>query len=138
VRDWLLATGVIVPNPSGSLGNRSAYLDSLWNTGANVITDRMVFDSAQSVTPPDCPHCIAPLDVDHYMDQLGPWLSGEPTVQCPACGRSALLGDWSGEWTCQVGNLSVRFTNWPPLRDDFVGELGRRLGLRWRVVRAYR
>ncbi|WP_273940063.1 hypothetical protein [Kutzneria chonburiensis] len=111
----------------------------LWNTGVTVITDRMVFDSAQNVTPPDCPACTVRLGIDHYIDQMTPWLlSGEPTVGCPACGHAALLGDWPGTWTCQVGNLGVRFTNWPPLRDDFVGELGRRIGPRWRVVRAHR
>jgi hypothetical protein len=154
VRDWLLTTGVIAPNPSRGLEQPSAYLagpeavahttdaaeiPALRNTGVDLITGRMVFDSAENVTPPDCPSCATPLDIDQYIDQLEPWLlAGEPVVRCPACEHSARLGDWPGEWTCQVGNLGVRFNNWPPLRNDFVRALGQRLGPRWRVVRAHR
>jgi hypothetical protein len=145
VCDWLLRTGVMVPNHSPTLhcaylpGPEATIDNPCRDTGVDVISDRMVFDSAANVTPPDCPHCAAPLDVDVYIDQMEPWLlAGEPSIRCPACGHAAPLGDWPGEWTCQVGNLGVRFTNWPPLRDHFVRELGRRLGPRWRVVRAHR
>lgn len=76
--------------------------------------------------------------VGQYMDLLEQWLcAGEPTVICAGCACSARLGDWPGEWACQVGELGVCFNNWPWLRDEFFLELGRRLGLRWRVVRGH-
>jgi hypothetical protein len=100
VRDWLLATGVIVPNPSppsahlpvSEAAARTTDIAPLWDTGVDVITERMVFDSGQNVTPPDCPNCAARLDIGRYIDQLEPWLlAGEPVVRCPACDRS-----WTG------------------------------------------
>ncbi len=152
-REWLLATGVVVPNPEQHRGP-SRFLAGpevvgravdeevdrdLLNTGVDFITSRMAFDSAMNVTAAACPNCATPLDQGEYMDLLGPWLlTSEPTVACGACGQSALLGNWPGEWTCQVGNVGVRFNNWPPLRKDFVREVGQRLGPRWRVVQAHR
>ncbi|MEU6591379.1 hypothetical protein ABZ923_19515 [Streptomyces sp. NPDC046881] len=151
VRDWLLATGVIVANPTpGTLADPSEFLAgpeaearatdddverALMNSGVDIVTRRQVFDSGENLEPPACRRCAAPLAQDQYVDLLLRWLhSDEPTVFCSSCEHSEPLGDWPGEWACQVGELAVCFNNWPPLREAFVCELGQRLGPRWRVV----
>jgi hypothetical protein len=155
VRDWLLATGVVVTNPTpGTLADPSEFLAgpeaerwatdddvdrALMNSGVDIVTARQVFDSGENFEPPACRGCAAPLDPDQYVDLLKRWLhSGEPTVSCSVCEHSAPLGEWPGEWACQVGGPAVRFNNWPPLREAFVRELGQRLGPRWRVVHGHR
>jgi hypothetical protein len=63
------------------------------------------------------------------MDQAGRTIS-----VCAVCGHHAPLGDWQGRWTYYVGELAVRFNNWPPLTEGFIADLGAHLGPRWRVV----
>jgi len=150
VARWLLGTGVVVPNaerhelrqPSalraGPAVRRAA---PAWddthaarpNNGVDVIAERMLFHPIAAYAPPRCPACRHPLDEEHHDLLVRPWLTGrEPAVTCTACGAAHLLGDWPG--TFQVGELAVRFNNWPPLAEEFLAELGTRLGRRWRLV----
>src|SRR6266498_4355504 len=83
--------------------------------------------------PPRCRSCQHPLDEELHDRLVRPWLEGhEPAVTCAHCGATHPLGDWPDSY--QVGELAVRFNNWPPLADDFLAELGAHLGPRWRVV----
>jgi hypothetical protein len=113
-------------------------LGSVANTGVDIITERQVFHPAENYEPPTCPVCESPIDEEAHHDLIDDWLSGpEPMLKCPTCRSSALVGDWRGEWTFHVGELAVTFNNWPPLSDEFMENLGRRLGTRWRVVLAH-
>ncbi|AUY53610.1 hypothetical protein [Streptomyces sp. CB01881] len=151
IREWLLSASVIEQNPiPGTLADPSEFLPgpqaeavatedevnrALTNSGVDIVVGRQVFDSGENLEPPTCPACATMLDSDTYIDLLDDWLrTAEPLATCAACAHAALLGDWAGEWTCQVGELDVCFNNWPPLRPEFTQELGRRLGSRWRVV----
>jgi hypothetical protein len=154
-RDWLLEAGVIVPNadrddlwqPSEFAGGpraatafpdhreSAAQLGVLGNSGVDIVTERQVFHSVENYEPPACPSCGTPIDEEDHHDLIDGWLAGEePSVRCPACGTTSLIGDWPGEWTFQVGELAVAFNNWPPLSAEFLASLGGLLGPRWRVV----
>lgn len=151
VRDWLLAAAVVVANPapdaltspSGLLpgpeaearATDGAIVRGLRNSGVDIVVGRQLFDSGMNFEPPQCPGCAAPLAVGAYVDLLGEWVeSGEPATACPECGQAALLGDWPGDCACHVGELGVRFNNWPLLRARFMDELGHVMGVRYRVV----
>ncbi len=154
IREWLLGAGVIKPNPRPDpMGQPSEFapgeavrtatpdypLDwdgpQLANNGVDIITTRELHHPIENYAPPACPSCKATLDEHFHQGLVEPWLKGpEPVVQCPSCRVATPLGDWPGEWTFQIGELAVRFNNWPPMSDEFITEVGRRLGERWRVV----
>ena len=149
VRDWLLASGVIVLNserdelwqPSEFAAGPAAatafpdypddvaQLGVLSNSGVDVVTKRQVFHSVENYEPPACPSCATPMDEGEHHELIYGWLGGtEPSVSCRSCHHSSLIGDWRGKWTFQIAELGVVFNNWPPLVDAFVAETGRLLG----------
>jgi endogenous inhibitor of DNA gyrase (YacG/DUF329 family) len=159
VTDWLLAQGVIVPNPTLGLHQPSPYLAGpkvfdispdarqflpeseggrgigLSNSGVEIIAERQLHHPIENYEPPPCPHCGTPLDQAEHYGLVEEWLEGpEPTVTCSTCGQPSLIGDWQDVFTFYVGNLAVRFNNWSPLTDAFVADLGSRLGARSRLV----
>jgi hypothetical protein len=81
---------------------------------------------------PACPACRAPFrDEDELWEAaLQEWLAGddESTLECPACGAGGRLTAWDYGSRLGFGTLAFRFWNWPPLRRDFLDELGRELG----------
>lgn len=158
VRDWLIETGVIVPNterddlwqPSAFAAGPNAALafpgyeadqselGVLANSGVDISSARAIYHPVGNEEPPSCPACGAELDDEENAHILNEWIeSGEPKVGCSSCGVASLIGDWPGEWTYHVGELAVTFNNWPPLSDAFVEDVGRRLGDRWRVVKQH-
>jgi len=150
VARWLLDTGVVGPNPqrdrlrqpsalrAGPAVRRAAptwddAYASRTNNGVDVLAERTLFHPIAAYAPPRCPSCQHPLDEELHDRLVRPWLEGhEPAVTCAHCGATHPLGDWPDSY--QVGELAVRFNNWPPLADDFLAELGAHLGPRWRVV----
>jgi hypothetical protein len=147
---WLLDADVVVPNPerdkiwqpsalrAGPAVRRAApewqpAYAGLANNGVDVLAERALYHPMAAYAPPPCPVCGHQLDEDTHDALVAPWLAGtEPPVTCPHCGAVHPLGDWPG--TFQVGELAVRFNNWPPVVPSFLDELGARLGPRWRVV----
>ena len=108
------------------------------NSGVDIVVGRELFHPMENYEPPQCPRCRAAIDADAHHDLIEPWLGGgEPVAACRACACEELVGDWVGEWTFYVGELAVVFHNWPPLTDQFVDELGERLGPRCRMVLKY-
>lgn len=158
VRDWLIETGIIVPNAArDELWQPSAYaagpnaalsfpgyegdradLGVLANSGVDINAERQIYHPVANEEPPTCPSCGAELDDETNVTVLDEWFeSGEPMVSCSSCGASSRIGDWPGEWTYHVGDVAVTFNNWPPLSDAFLQDVGRRLGNRWRVVKQH-
>jgi hypothetical protein len=84
---------------------------------------------------PLCPTCGAAW-VDHPLaESVELWLEGEePVAVCPACAKSHPLGDWVGEFIWYVAEIAVSFNNWPTIDRQFLDELGRLFGPRWRIV----
>lgn len=154
VRDWLLSLGVLRvnakrddlwqpsefragPNVLRAATEWGANDEKCVNSGVDLVVGRELHHPVENFDPPSCAGCSTALDMDdeRHATLVEGWLDGEePSVACPKCGRIALLGDWPGEWMFAVGNLAVRFNNWPPLRDEFVEALRERLGHRSRVV----
>jgi hypothetical protein len=149
VVQWLLETGVVVANTDRGQWQPSAYRPgprvhsvvpswhehdyTLANNGVDVMVERQLYHSLEAYRPPACPACGHRLDEAAHDTFATPWLAGrEPAVTCPACGATNPLGDWPDSY--QVGELAVSFHNWPPLAEEFLAELGGRMGPRWRVV----
>jgi hypothetical protein len=158
VRDWLLESGIIVPNPDyDELWQPSAYaagpsaanafpgyegdfahLGVLANSGVDINTDRQIYHPVANEERPTCPACGTKLDDAASANIIDDWFEkAEPIVTCSNCGASSRIGDWPGEWTYHVGDVAVTFNNWPPLSDAFIEQVGRRLGNRWRVVKQH-
>jgi hypothetical protein len=148
---WLLDSGVISPNPArGSTWRPSAYLPgpqasvaapgfadtdyTLANNGVDIVVERELYRDATPHSTPACPDCGYELPEATLDGLIRPWLDGEePRVPCSDCGAVRPLGEWPDGYV--VGELAVRFNNWPPLSQAFLTALGAQLGPRWRAVR---
>jgi hypothetical protein len=58
----------------------------------------------------------------------------EPTFTCDQCGWSALVGDWSGQFSVLIGAPAITFFNWPPLSPSLTADLRNAFGGRTGVV----
>ena len=148
---WLLDRGVIVPNPTRDRRYRpSAYVPGprapvaapgfadgdyrADNNGVDIVVERELYRDTSAHSVPACPDCGHELAEDTLEKLIKPWLDGrEPRVRCAGCGTERPLGDWPDGYL--VGELAVRFNNWPRLSEEFTADLGRQLGPRWRTVR---
>jgi hypothetical protein len=148
---WLLDTGVIVVNPvHGSTWQPSAYLPgpqaataapgfgdtdyTLANNGVDILVERELYRDTSPHQAPACPDCGHELEEATLEGLIRPWLDGhEPRVDCAGCGTGRPLGEWPDGYL--VGELAVRFNNWPQLSEAFLADLGARMGPRWRPVR---
>jgi hypothetical protein len=150
---WLLDSQVIVPNPRRSSSWRDSsfvpgprapvvapgigaadYRDE--DIGVDILVERELYRDTSPHHPPRCPDCGYELPEATLEDLVRPWLDGrEPQVPCGGCGAVRPLGDWPDGYL--VGELAVRFNNWPPLSEEFLAALGRLLGPRWRAVREH-
>jgi hypothetical protein len=150
---WLLDHEVIVPNPArDSAWRPSAYLPgpqapmaapsfgdadyTLANNGVDIVVERELYRDTSPHDAPACPDCGYELPETTLEGMIRPWMDGrEPQVRCAGCGTVRPLGDWPDGYL--VGELAVRFNNWPPLSDEFVAALGTQMGPRWRAVREH-
>jgi hypothetical protein len=55
---------------------------------------------------------------------------GPDRNQCPHCGHSVGLNDWTWSPPWGFGYLGITFWNWPPVKSEFLAEIGDRLGHR--------
>ncbi|MGW0664307.1 hypothetical protein [Streptodolium elevatio] len=148
IEQWLTGEGLFVRNPSHVRPRDSGEflagptaegrITDEWLNGryeADILCTRDAYTAYELFEPPPCPGCGSPLDLERFHELLHAWRQdAEPSATCGDCGAGALLGDWEWEFGAYVAELAVAFENWPELRDDFVAELGRRLGGRPRTI----
>ena len=154
---WLLKEGVVSPNskrdelwqPSEWMpgprwrdvveeGSWNEYFIGTANIGVDVEVERQVHHPVENYEPPPCRRCGAILPPDIHDDTIEPWLAGdEPTVVCPNCGWSALIGDWPAQFGFAIGAPAIVFNNWPMFKEPFLAELRALLGGRTFVVRTH-
>lgn len=148
IRDWLVGRGIIQatltdcvlegdgrgypPGPNFeeaiSPGAHHHFLH-LRTNGLHLGIGRTVFHSGQGETTVVCPKCQAPLD-DHtkWVATIEEWYEGKTALlRCPRCNASTPITGWVFDPPWGLGNLGFNFWNWPPLKDEFVSELGDRL-----------
>ncbi|HEX6685706.1 MAG TPA: hypothetical protein VF062_23220 [Candidatus Limnocylindrales bacterium] len=109
-----------------------------WGTnGLEVTVGRSVFHPiGGELGPVSCPHCSGVIDLEAwsaFSDALTSWHAGGPSeVRCVTCGAAVGFNDWNwpAEWPFAVGFLGFTFWNWPRLGQDFITEVGNRLGHR--------
>lgn len=148
IRDWLIDRGIIQTTMTDCVlgGNGRGYPPGphfeqaispgahhhflqLWTNGLHFVIGRTVFDSGQGETTVLCPKCQTPRD-DHtqWVDAIGEWYEGKTALlRCPHCNTSTPITEWKFDPPWGFGNLGFTFWNWPPLKDEFVSELGERL-----------
>lgn len=111
-----------------------------WN-GLVAWWGRSVVDPGQGGGEVGCPHCDTIESFDEplgaaFFEAIDAWYAQRPSdTTCRHCGRTIGINDWrwtDGAWA--FANLGLTFWNWPPLRDDFVAGISRRLGHRVRLV----
>lgn len=153
VADGIVSVGRTDCGPGADGGHRPGprYADAFdgpddglltlrWN-GMFAWSGRSVVDPGQGGGTVGCPHCHAmesfgePLGAA-FMEAIDTWYAQQPSdTPCLHCGQAIGINDW--QWTDGVwafADLGLTFWNWPPLRDDFVAGIGRRLGHRVRLV----
>lgn len=149
--DWLLEQRVLAPLAESEWGFHEHALGKLgpgprWRTivqepipeawhsspgeEVNISSERELHSALGNYEAFACATCDARLPDDDLGALVDEWLaSGEPRVQCAACGSAALLGDWPSEYPpALVGGPTVTFYRWPHLRGDFVAALAAQLG----------
>jgi hypothetical protein len=115
------------------------FLDLSVN-GVKLAVGRQVFDAGGNGIELQCDGCgVSFKPDDSWSDAVGAWFSGNDLVSfpCPSCGQQALLTKWRGPWPWGFGNLGIEFWNWPPLSDDFIRAITRKLGHRTVMVRLH-
>ena len=108
--------------------------------GVKFAVGRQVFDACGNGIELECDACGMSFEPDDsWSDAVGAWFSGDNLVSfpCPSCGQQALLTEWRGPWPWGFGNLGIAFWNWPPLSDDFIHAITRKLGHRTVMVRRH-
>ncbi|MEB3367529.1 hypothetical protein [Saccharopolyspora mangrovi] len=115
----------------------------LWTKGLDITVGRAVFDAGQGeVEAVTCPHCAKELRlvdacwqlIDEawapFREVLTDWPEGlDGVIACRFCERPVEPTAWL--WAddhLALGQLGFTFWNWPSLKQDFVDEIGRRLG----------
>ncbi|GAA3247556.1 hypothetical protein ACFO1B_38740 [Dactylosporangium siamense] len=112
-------------------------LPSLATNGLHAWSGRTVVHPIQGSGEVGCPHCDKdePLGAA-FFEAINAWYAQRPSdTACRHCGRTIAINDWhwpDAAWA--FADLGLTFWNWPPLRDDFIAGIGRRLGHRVRLV----
>jgi hypothetical protein len=151
VRAWLIAEGIVDPQPTDDGHFRSK---GAGEGRVQLEIGRKVFFPVQgSPGPAACPRCGYPvvltdvqtgkatIDWQSFSDALTDWHNGGAgEVRCVSCASVVAINDWywQGDWPVAVGNLGITFWNWSRLDPSFVRQLGERLGHRVVVTRGTR
>jgi predicted RNA-binding Zn-ribbon protein involved in translation (DUF1610 family) len=86
--------------------------------GVKIAVGRQVFDAGANGIELRCDACGVSFEPDDsWSDAVGAWFDGDnlASFPCPSCGQRPLLREWRGPWPWGLGNLGVKFWNWPPL-----------------------
>jgi hypothetical protein len=111
----------------------------LWANGVKFATGRQVFDAGGNRIELECDACGVSFEPNDSWSAVGAWLSGDALVSfpCPSCVQHALLTQWRCPWPWGFGRLGIEFSNWPPLSDEFIHAITRKLGHRTVMVRLH-
>ena len=104
------------------------FLD-LWTNGLDIIVGRTVFDSGQGGFQLICGQCSSRVDYagpSKWSDAVEEWYDGKGAgiFVCPICNYSQAITEWQFDPPWGFGNLGLTFWNWPPLKENFVKEMG--------------
>ena len=158
VLDWLINEGIVEREGSDSamsgVGHRpgpryrsvieeeDSFLELAVN-GLELVTGRTVFDAGGNGLELQCSSCDYQVssdeDVSAFVDVIDAWYEGDDqtTFKCPRCGQARLLRDWRGPWQWGFGNLGLQFWNWPPLKEEFIQAVTKKLGHQTVLVRMH-
>jgi hypothetical protein len=150
IHRWLIDEGIVLADPpdcvlSSDVGYRagphyekatSMAHEHLWRlrtNGLDLITKRTVFHSGQGGFELVCVACADRFEpTEQWGEAIDEWHKnkGVGMLACPSCGHTQPITDWLHDPPWGFGNLGFKFWNWPPLRESFVEEIGKRLGHR--------
>lgn len=111
-----------------SNGNYADFSQDAIN-GLRVVASRWAIVNMQGeFGPAPCPACAAPMPIDDLYAAGNLWIEQvSDTVTCSSCGRASILPKWPHPDIRFVA-LAFEFWNWSPLSEEFVAEVGKRLG----------
>ncbi len=155
IRDWLAGWGIVQNTMTNCVlgGDGQGYapgpeyrqvvdfdhhhnIQILKTNGLQITVGRMVFHPGQGDYTVSCPKCHTACVQSEWNKAIGEWNKGQTgTLYCPICKQSTPITEWTFEPMWGFGNLGFKFWNWPPLKDDFVSEIGKRLAHRIIVVK---
>ena len=150
VHEWLAAEGIVSLEPADCvLGSALGYppgpsygravvdpddgLFTLAHNGLRIVTGRTVFDPGQGGFELVCASCSNRSEVpDEWGEAVDEWCEarGRGLLACPRCGRSRPVTEWESDPPCVLAYLGFKFWNWPPLKEELVEEIGKRLAHR--------
>ena len=148
IRDWLVDRGIVQetvtdcvlggdghgypPGPNfEQVTDTSPHHDirNIWTNGLQLIIGRTVFDPGQGDHNIICPQCQTAYD-DHgqWSKAISEWYEGKAgMLRCTHCKQPTPIIEWTFDPPWGFGNLGFVFWNWPPLKGEFISEVGGRL-----------
>jgi hypothetical protein len=102
------------------IGGIAEAVSLQWNT-IELKSGRHVGWSSMGVAS-CCPKCgstenAEELFAEQLSDCIGKWVEGEAAIAvCPACSKASSIDEWDFGEFIALGNLSITFWNWPPLK----------------------
>ena len=152
ILDWLISLDIVKPVPSDcilsaeygyAISNGAKLITNhpddlpfgLFINGLEIITQKQVFDTGQNgIDELICPHCQDDISSEDW-NFLNDWYEQESdNILCPLCKVSNPIHQFKFTPKWGFSNLGFRFWNWPDLKDEFVNQLGNKLGCNVSVV----
>ena len=94
----------------------------------------VIFNMSGKFAPVPCPECAQTVSSSEFQRAGGDFLEGKAeALSCPHCGKASALPLWTDPDLGFV-MLAFEFSNWPPLSEAFIEEIGKRLGHRISVI----
>jgi len=115
-------------------GNYAAFSE-LASNGMRVVAERdFVVNSQGQFGPIPCPRCGTEVPIDDFWNAGSDWCEGKTqSLTCCHCGQASELPLWIHPDAGFV-TLAFEFWNWPPLSDDFIEVVRKKLGHRISVI----
>ena len=131
-RHFMRACGGI--ESAASNGNFADFSGMRMNGMRLAAGPTVIVNASGAFDPVPCPACAEPVSNDEFASAGGKWLKGEAeALSCLHCGTASALPLWTDPDLGFV-MLAFEFSNWSPLSEAFVDEIGKRLGHRVSVI----
>jgi hypothetical protein len=132
----------IEPHVHSDVCRGQPHLDirQLWTNGLAVDVGRRVFYSMTGEQALVCRSCGSRIALDRFpasLDEaINEWYAGAGPGQfsCSFCGAPVAVSAWTWDPPWAFGYLGFTFWNWPPLKANFVRDVGTLLGHRTVLV----
>jgi len=110
----------------------------LGNADVAVMSGFSSFEPGEGTEVAVCTICATPADDDAWMSALNGWYEtrSEPSLTCPGCGATTLIGDMDNELGVVFASVALSFqgTDYELVKGAILDEVRETFGGRWSYV----